>query len=83
MIHLAHPYGVIGLALNTAAAVGLLRFTGKPDARAQFPPDTMAALRLMNPQARRSYAFEMWGYRLSLGALAIGFLLQLLDLLLT
>jgi hypothetical protein len=41
----------------------------------------MESVRLMIPKARHRYAFEMWGYRLSVGAIGLGFLLQLVDLL--
>jgi hypothetical protein len=80
-MHVSHLCGVIGLSLNTLGAVALLRFGGKPDANAPLSPEQMQAVRLMIPKARRSYAFEIWGYRLSIVALVIGFMLQLIDLL--
>lgn len=76
-----HPFGVAGLLLNSAAAVGLLKFTSNPDANAGLPHDTLRSLRTTMPELRRPYQRAVLGWRLSLVALALGFLLQLLDLL--
>lgn len=76
-----HPFGVIGLALNIAGALGLLMFTANPDRGAVLPHDTMQSLRHTMPKERRRYGIQVLAYRLSFAALAVGSFLQLLDLL--
>lgn len=79
---IAHPFGVAGLTLNTLGALGLLKFTANPDAGSELDGDgTLRALRKTMPKLRWWYARLIWAYRLSLAALALGFILQLVDLL--
>jgi hypothetical protein len=80
-VMLDHPFAVIGLALNTAGAMGLLMFTANPDAGAVLPQEALPSVRLTMPKERRRYRIQVWAYRLSFAALAIGSFLQLLDLL--
>jgi hypothetical protein len=76
---IAHPFGVIGLALNTAGAIGLVVFTANPDANATLTHEQQQSLR--SRAQRLIYAMRFWAYRVSFAALAIGSFLQLLDLL--
>jgi hypothetical protein len=76
-----HPFGVIGLAINTAAAIGLLFATRTPYAGSPLTEEQIRSLWPVMPGERRRYALTVWGYRLSIGALIVGFLLQLADLL--
>jgi hypothetical protein len=84
---LTHLAGVIGLTLNTAGAIGLLKFpTPEPDAGGVFPHETMESLRsgmAINgmPGPRRAYAAKVFAYCASIWALVLGFFLQLIDLL--
>lgn len=77
---MTHPWGIAGLVANTLGAFGLLRFTSNPDANATLTHEHLQSLRLVMPESRRSYRFEINGYRISIGALALGFILQLIDL---
>lgn len=78
---MAHIFGIIGLIFNTAGAFGLLKFVPNPDAGAALPHETLQTLRLSMPEQRRAYTTAVWSYRLCVIALAIGFVLQLVDLL--
>ncbi len=76
---MAHPFGIAGLIVNTLSAVGLLIFTSKPDAGSPLTHEQLQSVR--SPAQRRQYFWKVWGYRGSFAALALGFVLQLLDLL--
>ena len=84
MPHLViHWAAVAGLVLNTAGAVGLLKYTREPDAGSVLPHETLQSLRagpgMEGP--RRQYQRQVRAYQLSFGALIAGFILQLIDLL--
>lgn len=81
-MHFAHPFGIAGLILNTASAIGLLKFSANPDANSPLTHEQLQSLRSASPELRRPYLRQLLAYRLSLGALALGFFLQFLDLLL-
>lgn len=73
-----HVWGVAGLVINTAAAFGLLYFRSNPFADSSLTADQLFSV------AREhywKYRREMLGYRVSVGAMAVGFILQLIDLL--
>jgi len=80
---IAHPFGVFGLALNTISAIGLLKFTADPDAGGPLSHEQLQSLRTTMPELRRPYRRKLLGYRGSIVALGVGFLLQLIDLLTT
>ncbi len=76
-----HLWGVVGLSINAIGALGLLRFTSKPFAGSPLTEEQIRSLLPGMPKARRQIAIEVWGYRLSVIALVIGFILQIVDLL--
>jgi hypothetical protein len=76
---MAHPIGIAGLIINTLSAIGLLTFTRYPDAGSPLTHEQLQSVR--TPAQRRQYVLRVWGYRGSLIALAVGFGLQLVDLL--
>jgi hypothetical protein len=78
---MAHPFGIAGLIVNTLSAIGLLTFTRFPDAGSPLTHEQLQSVR--SPEQRRRYAWKVRGYRGSLIALAIGFALQLVDLIVT
>lgn len=82
---IVHWAGVTGLALNTAGAIGLLRYSSEPDAGSVLSHETLQALRsgpgMEGP--RREYQRKVRAYQLSFGALIASFVLQLIDLLLS
>lgn len=78
---MTHIFGIVGLGLNTAGALGLLRFVPNPDAGSPFPHETMQSLRAAMPEQRSAYARKVLAYRLSVAGLIAGFVLQLIDLL--
>lgn len=76
-----HPFGFAGLILNTAGALGLLKYTADPDAGAVLSHDQLQSLRSVNRALRWPYTRKVWAYQACLIALALGFVLQLADLL--
>jgi hypothetical protein len=76
-----HPIGILGLTINTVGAIGLLFATRRPYADAPLTEEQIRSLWPSMPGERRRYTLTVWGYRLSIVALIVGFLLQLADLL--
>lgn len=62
-------------------AFGLLIFTANPDAGSPLSAEQLQSLRSASRELRWPYARRVWAYRLAVAALALGFLLQLIDLL--
>jgi predicted cobalt transporter CbtA len=72
-----HIWGIAGI-VNTASAVGLLIFRPNPFAGATLTPEQFASVL---PAAYSKYQREIVYYRVSLVLMAIGFFLQLIDIL--
>ena len=77
---IAHPYGVAGLVVNTLGAFGLLFFRPNPFAGGGLTAEQIASV---VPKVYAQYQWEIRAYRASVVAMAIGFILQLVDLLIT
>jgi hypothetical protein len=80
-MHLPHPWGIAGLVMSGLSAIGLLIFSANPLAGSALTYEQMMTVWHNQPELRRDFARKVWGYRLSLVALALGFFLQLIDLL--
>lgn len=78
---MTHCLAIAGLTLNTAGALLLLRF---PPIFRTLTKDGREYAGWVNeptPEGRRGYRFQYWGFRTAILLLALGFLLQLADLL--
>jgi hypothetical protein len=80
---MAHPFGIIGLIVNMAASVMLLRF---PPPVSEYTPDGAPIIGWRGrptPDGKRHYELRKHGYKLAIALLFLGFFLQLLDLITT
>ncbi|MEP7312538.1 MAG: hypothetical protein ABI859_08140 [Pseudomonadota bacterium] len=80
-MHVAHWLGIVGLVLNTAGALALLRFNGNPFKGSPLTRAQIGSVMHGSPEFRRMDR-QISYYRGSIIAIAVGFLLQLADLLL-
>ncbi|MEO8313248.1 MAG: hypothetical protein ABI645_00505 [Pseudomonadota bacterium] len=78
-LHWTHWLGIGGLVLNTGGALMLLRYTGEPFAGSSLTQDQWPSIAM---EHWRRLKREVWYFRFALGAIVVGFVAQLLDLLL-
>lgn len=77
---IAHPFGIAGLIVNTVSAFGLLYFRPNPFANSTLTRDQLFSVARDHYER---YIREMRLYRASVFGMAVGFVLQLIDLLVT
>ena len=77
---IAHPFGVAGLLVDAVASIGLLKFTADLDAGSSISHEPQSP-RSASSELRRPYLRHIRAYRFAFFALTVGFLLQLIDLL--
>jgi hypothetical protein len=75
-----HTFGIGGLILNTIGALGLLKYAANPDSGSPLSPEQLESLRSADKELRRPYERQILAYRLCLASLALGFVLQIIDL---
>jgi hypothetical protein len=75
-----HPIGMVGLAANTLGSLMLLWYP--PDLRGYQPDGSWHGWFAVapTPEGKREYASRREGYQLSVGLIALGFFLQLFDM---
>lgn len=80
-MHIPHLWGVVGLASNTVGALMLLWFP--PDTKGFQKDGSWRGWWSTGPteKGKREYRYFRSGFQLAISLLALGFLLQLLDLL--
>lgn len=76
-----HPFGIAGLALSTLGAGLLLRFQSPVTLYTPLGEQVMTWVKNATPEDRRRYLIQVIGYRTAVIALAVGFVLQAVDLL--
>ena len=78
---LAHPLGVVGLAVNMAGSLLLLpsHATWFADGSAAGASGSFRGAPV--PGGKLRYSLQQWRFRVAVGSLMIGFALQLIDLL--
>jgi hypothetical protein len=80
---MTHVFGIIGLIVNMAATVLLLRF---PPSVREYTADgapIVAWKGTASDAGKRKFRFRRDGYKFAIALLLLGFFLQLLDLLVT
>jgi hypothetical protein len=78
---MSHHWGIAGLVLNMAGA--LLLIWCPPTVRT-YTREGSEQINFVNnpkPENRRRYLVRAWGFRVAIGTIVLGFLLQLIDLL--